>query len=165
MARSNNFATKEFRHVILSVAKDLGKLGRFFAALRMTDRALRCSSFGTGHRCQRCRRATGVSPGDQLSQTGVMELISETRPKTVTVHRGNVILSAAKDLGRMNGRARSFAALRMTGTLPGCERLPTTYSTLRFVPCVVQGLIFQRGRRLLSAGAERGEGLGGKHEP
>jgi hypothetical protein len=37
MARSNSFATREFSRVILSVAKDLGKLGRFFAALRMTD--------------------------------------------------------------------------------------------------------------------------------
>jgi hypothetical protein len=49
MARSNNSATREFYHVILSEAKDLGKLGRFFAALRMTDGALRCSSFGAGH--------------------------------------------------------------------------------------------------------------------
>ncbi len=34
--------------VILSAAKDLGKLGRFFAALRMTDGVPRCISFGTG---------------------------------------------------------------------------------------------------------------------
>ncbi|MGO8747993.1 MAG: polysaccharide deacetylase family protein, partial [Thermoguttaceae bacterium] len=51
MARFNNSATREFCHVILSEAKDLGKLGRFFAALRMTDGALRCSFFGTGHCC------------------------------------------------------------------------------------------------------------------
>ncbi len=48
MARSNSFATREFCRVILSEAKDLGKLGRFFAALRMTDGAPRCSFFGTG---------------------------------------------------------------------------------------------------------------------
>ncbi|MGO8752404.1 MAG: hypothetical protein ACLQNE_41220, partial [Thermoguttaceae bacterium] len=32
----------------------------------------------------------------------------------VTVHGATVILSAAKDLGRVSARARSFAALRMT---------------------------------------------------
>ena len=45
-------------------------------------------------------------------------------PQLVTVHGATVILSAAKDLGRVNARARSFAALRMTGTLPRYERLP-----------------------------------------
>ena len=50
MARYNSFATQEFYRVILSVAKDLGKLGRFFAALRMTEGAPRYSFFGTGHR-------------------------------------------------------------------------------------------------------------------
>ncbi len=41
-----------------------------------------------------------------------------------TVHWATVILSAVKDLGRVNARARSFAALRMTRTLPRYERLP-----------------------------------------
>ena len=44
----------------------------------------------------------------------------------VTARGASVILSAAKDLGRMNARARSFAALRMTCTLPGRKRLPIT---------------------------------------
>ena len=44
--------------------------------------------------------------------------------KLATVHGATVILSAAKDLGRVNARAISFAALRMTGTLPRYERLP-----------------------------------------
>ena len=44
--------------------------------------------------------------------------------RNVTVHGATVILSAAKDLGRVSARARSFAALRMTGTLPRYERLP-----------------------------------------
>ena len=49
MARLNDIATREVCRVILSAAKDLGKAGRFFAALRMTVRAMRCSLFGTGH--------------------------------------------------------------------------------------------------------------------
>ena len=53
MDRSQNIATREVCRVILSlgvilsVAKDLGKLGRFFAALRMTDGAPRCKCLGT----------------------------------------------------------------------------------------------------------------------
>jgi hypothetical protein len=58
MARSNSFARPEFFRVILSVAKDLGKLRRFFAALRMTEGAPRCSFFGTSHTCR-----GNISPG------------------------------------------------------------------------------------------------------
>ena len=45
MARSDNIATREVCRVILSAAKDLETPGRFFAALRMTDRATRCGFF------------------------------------------------------------------------------------------------------------------------
>ena len=48
MARSNNSATREFCHVILSEAKDLGKLGRFFAALRIDRRRSATQFFWNG---------------------------------------------------------------------------------------------------------------------
>ena len=49
MARSRQSATGNPRAVILSAAKDLGRQGRFFAALRMTDDAPRCRSSRTSH--------------------------------------------------------------------------------------------------------------------